>query len=984
MDEVTLNDIPATPHVHYLQGEDWAFILIMIVAVVAVILLFAVLNKYLQNSGAVDYVNNCWRKGKKSVDSWLSKHIKLNQIITKSVNVLSNIGIYLLLILLVFGAISAVISIVDDVFGVDKTYRKIVSKQHFISREDIYSALKFEEPDVVLDTCRIEKFVFCADSIPNIELRHAVDSLYRGSDFDNTYIELYYLASMNSFPQDIQDFFFKQSLLRARHKYEVLNPILQRYIVTDNLNGMITVDSLAKSWKWELGFYDYRYYPQDYLRTKCLYYIVQFLERDFPVSDTVARDLFKFSCEGYEASCRLTDNYSYICLFFQDIRARYAYQINNPKADKYTDQLIERLRRWDSLFSSDSYLLSLNRGGDIPGYYNRFFTDPLFLRYKSLLREKNYKKAALALDVMSSITEDIPFDADNPYMYIHDTLQARNTSNLEELIAYAKYDLASISENARIRRLMRKKSSDRWLTESYLTGVKYLSPTESVFGSLNEYAFNGDLCFSDLIPYMSINYNNVDSRWIYNTALFLKGTGADISSLIEKAVLQSDNDSLKELLGSLKTERVFSAETNHDDSRFEVLDSLLQQVLGHRIKDVLSDCFLSYLDIQEALSNDECAVEIVKVPSLDFSDDYYKAVILRRAMQYPIIVDLAPASTINNAITSGNLYGDGNHTLYSLVWEPIESFIHPQETVFIAPDGALCSVNIAALLDSKNRRLMDSFLIHQCVSTKEIVKTKESEYHHSIALFGGIIYDDVNRQNTYSSNGVSLKAYRGVDCDSREHGWAYLPWTKIEVESIDSTASCSGIQSSLFVGRDATEHQFKTFSGDNISILHIATHGFYYNKSTAYDLTFFERMALNANPLNRCGLIMTGGQRAWLGEDLPNDEEDGILLGSEIARMDLTRVDMVVLSACNTGLGDISYEGVSGLQRAFKQAGVNNIIMTLSVVDDNATRALMNKFYEILFSGKDVRFAFNNAINWMRNDTFYGKPQYWTPFVLIN
>ena len=522
------------------------------------------------------------------------------------------------------------------------------------------------------------------------------------------------------------------------------------------------------------------------------------------------------------------------------------------------------------------------------------------------------------------------------------------------------------------------------MTESYLTGVKYLSPTESVFGSLNEYAFNGDLCFSDLIPYMSINYNNVDSRWIHNTALFLKGTGADISSLIEKAVLQSDNDSLKELLGSLKTERVFSAETNHDDSRFEVLDSLLQQVLGHRIKDVLSDCFLSYLDIQEALSNDECAVEIVKVPSLDFSDDYYKAVILRRAMQYPIIVDLAPASTINNAITSGNLYGDGNHTLYSLVWEPIESFIHPQETVFIAPDGALCSVNIAALLDSKNRRLMDSFLIHQCVSTKEIVKTKESEYHHSIALFGGIIYDDVNRQNTYSSNGVSLKAYRGVDCDSREHGWAYLPWTKIEVESIDSTASCSGIQSSLFVGRDATEHQFKTFSGDNISILHIATHGFYYNKSTAYDLTFFERMALNDNPLNRCGLIMTGGQRAWLGEDLPNDEEDGILLGSEIARMDLTRVDMVVLSACNTGLGDISYEGVSGLQRAFKQAGVNNIIMTLSVVDDNATRALMNKFYEILFSGKDVRFAFNNAINWMRNDTFYGKPQYWTPFVLIN
>ena len=211
-----------------------------------------------------------------------------------------------------------------------------------------------------------------------------------------------------------------------------------------------------------------------------------------------------------------------------------------------------------------------------------------------------------------------------------------------------------------------------------------------------------------------------------------------------------------------------------------------------------------------------------------------------------------------------------------------------------------------------------------------------------------------------------------------------MPWTKVEVESIDSTASCSGIRSRLFIGRDATEYQFKTLSGDDISILHIATHGFYYNKSTASDMTFFERMAVKDNPLNRCGLIMTGGQRAWLGEDLPNNEEDGILLGSEIARMDLTKVDMVVLSACNTGLGDISYEGVSGLQRAFKQAGVNNIIMTLSVVNDNATQTLMHKFYEFLFSVKDVQLAFSSAINWMRNNTSYSEPQYWAPFVLLN
>lgn len=984
MDEVILNDIPATPHVHYLQGEDWAFILVTIVAIAAIILFGKILRKYLRERGSLDSLKRRWKRRLISIDIWLGRHSRINGIAKKTAGILSNIGIYLLLIILSFGAIAAVFEIFDGIFGIDKTFRKIMSKQHYVSRTDIYSALKFVEPEVILDTVRVEEFVFCVDSIPNRELRSTVDSLYRLSDSDNTFIELYYLASMNGFPQDIQDFFFKQSLLRARHRYEVLNPILQRYIVTDDLNGMITVDSLAKSWKWELGFYEERYYPQDYLRTKCLYYIVQFLERDFPVTDTVARKLFEFSNEGYEASCRLTDNYSYICLFFQDIRARYAYQINDPKADKYADQLIERSRRWNSLFSKDSFLFLPDKGGDIPGYYNRFFTDPLFIRYKSLLREKNYKKASLALEAMSSITEDVPYDVDNPYMYVHDTLQARNASGVDELLAYAKYDLASISENARIRRLMKKKNAEDWLTGAYLTGVSYLSPTESVFGSLSEYAFNGDLYFSDLIPYMSINYNNEDPRWVYNTALFLKGTGADISSLIERSVIQSDNDSLNVLLASLKTERVFSADTYRDDLRFDVLDSLLRQVLGHRIKEVLSDCFHSYLDVHNALSNDECAIEIVKVPSLDFSDDYYKAVILRNKMHYPIIVDLAPASTINDAISSGNLYGNGNHTLYSLVWKPLEDYIFPQETVFIAPDGSLCSINLAALLDTKNCRLMDRFIIHQCVSTKEIVKTKKSVNLSSIALFGGVIYDDTIRQNISSTNNVLLKAYRGVDCDAREDEWAYLPWTKVEVESIDSTAFCSGIRSSLFTGRDATEYQFKTLSGDDISILHIATHGFYYNKSTASDMTFFERMAVKDNPLNRCGLIMTGGQRAWFGEDLPNNEEDGILLGSEIARMDLTGVDMVVLSACNTGLGDISYEGVSGLQRAFKQAGVNNIIMTLSVVDDNATRTLMHKFYEILFSVKDVQLAFSSAINWMRNNTSYSEPQYWAPFVLLN
>ena len=980
MDDVILNDIPIMPHIHYVQWVDLAFVVVMLVATAVVFFLSSVIMRWLCNNYAINHLNRYLVIIKNKVSTWLNNQNIFNKI-RSILGTLCQICLYLLLTILVFCSIA---SIFDKVFGIDSTYRKIVAKYHFVSREDIYSVLGFVEPDVALDTCRILEYVYSSDSIPNDDLRSQIDSLYKASNSNNTFIKLYYLSSMNDLPTYIQDFFFKQALLKARNKYETLNPILQRYIVTDDLHGMLAIDSLAKSWRWELGFYENRFWPQDYLRTKCLYYVVQLLERDFPVTDSVAQKLFKYSCEGYETSCRLTDNYSYICLFFQDVRARYAYQIHNSQAAKYADKLIENSRRWKTPFSINSFLISPDRGGDVPGYYNRFFTDPLFLRYKSLLKERKYKKAALALEVMSSITEDMPSDPDNPYINLHDTLQPQNASKIEDIVAYAKYDLASISENARIRRLMKQKSAEDWMVGTYLTGVSYLSPTESVFGSLNDYAFQGNLYFSDLIPYMSINYNNTDSRWVYNTALFLKGTGASISSLIEESVSKSNNDVLKTLLSTLKTERVFSNETYPKDKRFIMLDSLLSNTLGYRIKDVLSDCFHSYLDVQKALSNNECAIEIVKAPSLDFSDDSYKAVVLRNNMPRPIIVDLAPASIINEAISSSNLYGNGSTKIYSLIWKPLERYVRPNDTIFIAPDGVLCSINIAALSDFDDHQIMERYDIRQCVSTKTAVRRHGGHKYSSIALFGGIIYDEITNQDVPHPQNTYLKAYRGIDCNSRGDGWRYLPGTKTEVENINSTALSCGLSSTLFTGRKATEYKFKSISGHDIDILHIATHGFYYNKAIASDLTFFEKMILNSNPLNRCGLIMAGGQRAWLGEDTPSSEEDGVLLGSEIARMDLSKVDIVVLSACNTGLGDITYEGVSGLQRAFKQAGVNNIIMTLNFVDDRATIALMNLFYDNLFSGMEVSSAFTHAINKMKKDAVYGKSEYWAPFVLIN
>lgn len=138
------------------------------------------------------------------------------------------------------------------------------------------------------------------------------------------------------------------------------------------------------------------------------------------------------------------------------------------------------------------------------------------------------------------------------------------------------------------------------------------------------------------------------------------------------------------------------------------------------------------------------------------------------------------------------------------------------------------------------------------------------------------------------------------------------------------------------------------------------------------------------DPLNRCGLLFAGANTAWSGRgaDLPEGVQDGILTAHEISLMDLRDADIVVLSACNTGHGETTGEGVFGLQRAFKQAGVKTIIMSLWKVDDNATQVMMNWFYTYWLSGMTKKAAFDKARNELQK--IYPQPYYWAGFVMLD
>jgi CHAT domain-containing protein len=181
---------------------------------------------------------------------------------------------------------------------------------------------------------------------------------------------------------------------------------------------------------------------------------------------------------------------------------------------------------------------------------------------------------------------------------------------------------------------------------------------------------------------------------------------------------------------------------------------------------------------------------------------------------------------------------------------------------------------------------------------------------------------------------------------------------------------------------DATEAAFKALSGNSPSVIHISTHGFFFeNKKRTSGQS--NQYVTAEDPLIRAGLAMAGANEAWLKGVNEFEEEDGILTALEISNLDLSKTQLVVLSACDTGLGDIDgHEGVYGLQRAFKMAGAKNIIMSLWEVPDLETSEYMKLFYSNWLNTNNVRQAFSKTQLAMQKK-YPNSPRSWAGFILV-
>ena len=366
----------------------------------------------------------------------------------------------------------------------------------------------------------------------------------------------------------------------------------------------------------------------------------------------------------------------------------------------------------------------------------------------------------------------------------------------------------------------------------------------------------------------------------------------------------------------------------------------------------------------------------------------------------------------------GSVEGLPTHELYNLLYKPLKNNLKGITNIYYTPSGLLYRIAFNALVVNDAELLSDQYQLHALSSTRTIYtatlgdKKGDDAPLTSALLYGGIRFDDdslaiekgkkqadeeevVRKNEKYkkraeddfenkprAETGESLDKKRGsIETEDAATHWEYLEGTKREVERIAALFAKYKKPAKLLKGFSASEDYFKKMVSANATspaIVHLATHGFFYSKKAKNADHAFQSAD---NPLIRSGLILAGANHAWLGGKPYQNQENGILTAYEIANLNLSNTKVVVLSACETGLGDIQgSEGVYGLQRAFKMAGVDYILMSLWKVPDKQTAELMEKFYTFWLKGNSIETAFNLAQQDMRTRYL---PYHWAGFVLM-
>ncbi|OGU96014.1 MAG: hypothetical protein A2475_02605 [Ignavibacteria bacterium RIFOXYC2_FULL_35_21] len=510
---------------------------------------------------------------------------------------------------------------------------------------------------------------------------------------------------------------------------------------------------------------------------------------------------------------------------------------------------------------------------------------------------------------------------------------------------------------------------------------------------------------------------------MFNNILFTKALVLNSTKKVKERILNSGDSTLsnkfKEWLETKEYIARLYSKTKQELEQIGVNLDSLEQSANDLEKELSrkSEAFakefdkkqFTWQDVQSKLNDGEAAIELVRFNYFDKSwtdTVYYAALIITKdTKEHPELVLLENGKDLEEKyyndyqeIMQPDKLDDGE--LYTQYWQSIKKKLNGIKKVYLSLDGVYNKINLETLLNLETKEyLADEIELHIVTSTRDLVTAKPAKPTKAkIAyLFGNPNFKLGEEQQMQLASALRTGERQlfsdKLRADLERTTATDLPGTETEVLNIKKIMNEKDWQAKVFTGDSALEEEVK--SVDNPTILHIATHGFFFSVVEIVERNInsegfikpkvfgMETFKAYENPLLRSGLLFAGSQRTLDGkEDAKSNMDNGILTAYEAMNLKLDNTELVVLSACETGRGEIrNGEGVYGLQRAFIQAGAKTLIMSLWKVSDEATQELMTSFYTKWLSGKTKREAFKEAQNEIRAK--YKYPYYWGAFVMV-
>lgn len=504
----------------------------------------------------------------------------------------------------------------------------------------------------------------------------------------------------------------------------------------------------------------------------------------------------------------------------------------------------------------------------------------------------------------------------------------------------------------------------------------------------------------------------------YDAALFSNSLLLSSDQTVEEAVNQTKNRKINKLYDDFKRSKSLYERAKNNNSELadresreyqNALEKLRKEAhdsernlllaLKERTGQYNRQLTVDWKQVKNALKPGEAAMELLDIV---FSDSLAVGVgvLLRHDSETPVLRDLVyqynHSSPYENAAE--------NEKLADKIWGSWGNLLDGVHTIWFAPQGRLAVTPLESLPGIDKIGDGQPINFRRLTSTRQLALDRSKAKGNGTVIYGGINYD--TPQETLAADAMNypeVKPTRSLtdfsfmqekDAQGREFikKAPLLPGTEEEAIYLSSLLKDSLNRSSrLLLADKGTETSVKALSGKAPALLHIGTHGFYFDENQSKVLSYFQRTS-NADKspeeiaMERSGLLFAGANPSLYGNGGNNTGvDDGVLSAAEIASLNLEGLDLIVLSACETALGKVSADGVFGLQRGFKKAGAESLLMSLWKVDDAATSFLMKEFYQNwLLKGDSKQKALDKAKKAVKERPEWNSPQYWAAFILLD